>query len=73
MKSAGLPSEVPTTRKPKPRPKPKVTHTPVAPKTDPRFGTCTAAKARGYGPYVEGVDPEYHWYIDRDSDGTVCE
>jgi len=47
--------------------------TPAAPKTDPRFGTCAAAKAHGYGPYSEGVDPEYHWYIDRVHDGTVCE
>lgn len=40
---------------------------------DPRFGTCTEAKSYGYGPYVRGVDPEYDWYRDGDSDGTVCE
>jgi len=40
---------------------------------DPRFETCTAAKAAGYGPYVRGRDPEYYWYTDRDSDGIVCE
>jgi hypothetical protein len=40
---------------------------------DPRFGTCTAAIAAGYGPYVRGVDPEYDWYVDRDGDGVVCE
>ena len=40
---------------------------------DPRFNFCTEAKAAGYGPYVEGVDPEYDWYRDGDSDGTVCE
>lgn len=40
---------------------------------DPRFGTCREAKANGYGPYVKGVDIEYGWYRDGDSDGTVCE
>jgi hypothetical protein len=41
--------------------------------TDPRFATCKAAKAAGYGPYYRGVDPEYSWYRDADSDGIVCE
>ena len=41
--------------------------------TDPMFGTCTEAKSHGYGPYVQGVDPEYYWYDDRDHDGVVCE
>ncbi len=41
--------------------------------TDPRFSTCAAAKAAGYGPYVRGRDPEYEWYRDADRDGTVCE
>jgi endonuclease YncB( thermonuclease family) len=41
--------------------------------TDPRFPTCTAAKAAGYGPYYNGVDVEYPWYIDGDGDGIVCE
>jgi hypothetical protein len=40
---------------------------------DPRFSTCTAAKAAGYGPYYRGVDPEYAWYRDADNDGIVCE
>jgi hypothetical protein len=40
---------------------------------DPRFPTCTAAIAAGYGPYYQGIDPEYDWYIDRDGDGIVCE
>ncbi len=40
---------------------------------DPRFGTCKEAKANGFGPYVKGVDAEYDWYRDGDSDGTVCE
>ena len=40
---------------------------------DPRFGTCTEAKAHSYGPYVSGRDPEYDWYQDRDHDGIVCE
>ncbi|PZM92221.1 MAG: hypothetical protein DIU79_12045 [Actinobacteria bacterium] len=46
---------------------------PSTPKTDPRFSTCEEAKARGYGPYVKGKDPEYKWYRDRDGDGIVCE
>lgn len=41
--------------------------------TDPRFATCKAARSNGYGPYYEGTDPEYNWYIDADSDGEVCE
>lgn len=40
---------------------------------DPRFGTCAEAKANGYGPYYDGVDPEYDWYYDADHDGIVCE
>lgn len=40
---------------------------------DPRFDTCSAAKAAGFGPYVSGIDPEYDWYSDRDGDGVVCE
>ncbi|GAA3226860.1 lamin tail domain-containing protein [Actinocorallia longicatena] len=40
---------------------------------DPRFSTCTEAKASGYGPYYQGSDPEYYWYQDRDKDGVVCE
>ena len=41
--------------------------------TDPRVSTCAKALDAGYGPYVSGVDPEYDWYRDGDSDGTVCE
>jgi Protein of unknown function (DUF1524)/Excalibur calcium-binding domain len=41
--------------------------------TDPRFETCAAALAHGYGPYYRGRDPEYAWYEDRDHDGVVCE
>jgi hypothetical protein len=40
---------------------------------DPRFGTCREAIAAGYGPYRRGIDPEYAWYRDGDSDGIVCE
>ena len=48
---------------------------PPAPPTgnDPQYSTCKAATAAGYGPYVRGVDPEYYWYRDSDSDGVVCE
>jgi len=41
--------------------------------TDPRFDTCGAANAAGYGNYRRGSDPEYEWYDDRDNDGVVCE
>lgn len=41
--------------------------------TDPRFRTCGAANAAGYGPYRRGIDEEYAWYVDRDGDGLVCE
>jgi hypothetical protein len=41
--------------------------------TDPRFSWCYEAIAAGYGPYVRGRDPEYHWYRDNDGDGVVCE
>jgi hypothetical protein len=56
-------------------PKATATHTtaPVAPALDPRFDTCKDAIAHGYGPYVNGVDPEYDWYRDSDHDGVDCE
>jgi len=41
--------------------------------SDPRFDTCRAANAAGYGTYRRGVDVEYDWYQDRDHDGVVCE
>lgn len=57
-----------------PKPKPPATKPPKpTPSTDPRFGTCKAAIAAGYGPYYSGKDPEYDWYQDRDHDGVVCE
>ncbi len=40
--------------------------------TDPRFATCKAANAAGYGPYYQGTDVEYGWYRDANSDGKVC-
>lgn len=40
---------------------------------DPMFGSCKEAKANGFGPYQKGVDEEYLWYRDGDSDGKVCE
>lgn len=40
---------------------------------DPRFDSCSAAKAAGYGPYRQGADEEYGWYRDGDGDGVVCE
>lgn len=41
--------------------------------TDPQFSSCAKAKDAGFGPYVSGVDPEYGWYRDGDSDGINCE
>ena len=41
--------------------------------TDPHFSYCYEAIDAGYGPYVEGEDPEYDWYDDADGDGIVCE
>lgn len=41
--------------------------------TDPDYGSCAKAKAAGAGPYVKDLDPEYGFYRDGDSDGTVCE
>jgi len=40
---------------------------------DPRYSSCAKAKAAGYGPYLQGTDPEYSWYRDADKDGIVCE
>lgn len=45
----------------------------VASSLDPRFPTCKAANAAGYGPYRQGADPEYDWYRDADHDGLDCE
>lgn len=40
---------------------------------DPRFRTCGAALAAGFGNYIRGVNREYRWYRDADRDGVVCE
>jgi Excalibur calcium-binding domain len=42
-------------------------------RNDPSFRTCAEVIAAGYGPYRRGLDPEYGWYRDNDSDGDVCE
>lgn len=39
---------------------------------DPKFTSCKAAIAGGFGPYTTG-EPEYSWYKDGDGDGKVCE
>ncbi|WP_082098890.1 GmrSD restriction endonuclease domain-containing protein [Demequina iriomotensis] len=54
-------------------PAPRKTEAPAASSTDPQFPYCKDAIAAGYGPYVQGEDPEYAWYRDGDSDGIVCE
>lgn len=59
---------------PDPTPTPTPTETdPPSTGNDPKFSTCGAANAAGYGPYYKGRDPEYYWYQDRDKDGVVCE
>jgi hypothetical protein len=45
---------------------------PAAGGEDPKFTSCTKAKAAGFGPYTK-ADVEYTWYKDGDNDGTVCE
>ncbi|WP_202876687.1 thermonuclease family protein [Ornithinimicrobium kibberense] len=67
------PAAPPPAPEPAPQPQPFVPQPPAGGGTDPQFGTCKEAIANGYGPYVVGVDPEYHWYRDADSDGIVCE
>ena len=39
---------------------------------DPKYTSCKAAIAGGFGPYTKG-EPEYDWYRDGDGDGKVCE
>ncbi|MDQ3734791.1 MAG: thermonuclease family protein [Actinomycetota bacterium] len=65
---------------PEPAPTPAPTLEPVPPPApppdsgrDPRFHNCQQANRAGYGPYRRGVDPEYHWYNDKDDDGVVCD
>ncbi len=73
--STPTPSATPTLSA-TPTPSVSITPTPTpspSSSLDPRFSSCTAAKAAGYGPYVRGVDPEYDWYRDGDNDGVACE
>lgn len=72
--STGIaPPAVTATTRPTPRPSPTRRPTSPGQDTDPRYGTCKAVKAHGYGPYHRGIDPEYSWYADNDNDGVVCE
>ena len=74
----GLPYPTVAERRPV---KPSITTTTISHSTtslaggalDPRFATCAAAKAAGYGPYVQGRDPEYAWYRDGNHNGVNCE
>ncbi|GAB3068618.1 DUF1524 domain-containing protein [Pedococcus soli] len=68
--TGATPTPTPTPARSRSTPKPS---TPTPSHTDPRFGTCREANAAGYGPYRQGVDPEYDWYQDRDHDGLACE
>jgi len=69
------PEPAPTTQAPEPEPEPESEPAPEPENTgtDPQFGTCAEAIDNGLGPYIAGVDPEYDWYRDADSDGIVCE
>lgn len=72
--TSSIPTVVKPALKPQPKPEPKPQpKPPAAPTTYPRFPTCKAAKAAGYGPYRRGVIFEYPWYKDNDGDGIVCE
>jgi len=63
--------------RPPPSAQPSSTPVPLVPQpasgNDPRFATCKAAKAEGFGPYRQGSDPEHEWYRDADRNGIVCE
>lgn len=54
------PPELTAPTRPVPRPSP-TRRPPSTHDTDPRYGTCRAVKAHGYGPYYRGIDPEYSW------------
>lgn len=41
--------------------------------TDRRYESCAQVIDAGLGPYKQGRDPEYQWYVDDDRDGWVCE
>ena len=75
LKSCIEDAEMPEPEVPEPElPEPDIPEPdPPTPGTDPQYSTCKAAIAAGYGPYYRGVDPEYDWYRDADSDGIVCE
>jgi hypothetical protein len=75
VKSCGRKSDVPKPRRAPVRiskRKPRRHHTSQG-GTDKQFSTCAEAIAHGLGPYRRGEDPEYNWYRDADSDGSVCE
>lgn len=57
-----------------PPPPPATDPPPLPPELAPsRFDTCEDAIGADGGDYVQGVDVEYDWYQDGDSDGIVCE
>ena len=83
LKNGGLASTAKATPQPTATAKPKTTAEPTAtpaptattkPTTDTRFATCEEAVAAGFGPYVQGTDPEYDWYKAEDTGqtGKVC-
>lgn len=40
---------------------------------DKQYKSCEEVLAHNLGPYVEGIDPEYFWYEDVNSDGITCD
>jgi hypothetical protein len=54
-------------------PQPRWPRFPGSDDLDPRFESCEAARAAGYGPYRFDQDVEYYWYDDHDRDGVVCD
>lgn len=52
---------------------PTVRNTGTVRATDRRYENCAQVIDAGLGPYKQGRDPEYQWYVDDDRDGWVCE
>lgn len=70
----GSPTTVPASPTTLPAAPTTVPAKPGAATLDPKFASCAEAIAAGFGPYVEGDDPEYDFYADEDVDGegVVC-
>lgn len=71
--TASVPGASPTvgSESPSPGAAPKPSGTRLG-RDDPVFDSCGQAVEAGFGPYTQGVDPEYEAYDDPDGDGTAC-